>query len=204
VTLSEPPYDPAFPFPVLDACATQPGGKLLPVQPFGIPSAHTWPQIGFLFTLMDELKWRAFVEIGVMNGGLADLMLRRQDIVGDIRYLGVEVNKAGVRPRILERPEIIIGNCFEHIGTIQNFIGSHPRPAVIYCDGGNKPQEMRTFSQVLREGDFLLAHDYPGETSPEFLAVFAMERPCMTEWEPRITRAHGMSLWQAHRPEEQA
>ncbi|QDP56798.1 MAG: hypothetical protein Unbinned400contig1000_17 [Prokaryotic dsDNA virus sp.] len=35
----------------------------------------------------------------------------------------------------------------------------------VYCDGGNKPQEMRQFSRLLSPGDCIACHDY--ERTPE-------------------------------------
>jgi hypothetical protein len=38
-----------------------------------------------------------------------------------------------------------------------------PRPVVLFCDNGDKPREVKTFSPVLRSGDFLAVHDFGTE-----------------------------------------
>ena len=47
----------------------------------------------------------------------------------------------------------------EEIGEV---IGSKG-PTVVFCDGGNKPLELQTFSKYLKNGDFIGVHDWGEE-----------------------------------------
>ena len=40
------------------------------------------------------------------------------------------------------------------------WIKNKPGPALIYCDGGNKPEEFRNYAAILRTNDFIAAHDW--------------------------------------------
>jgi hypothetical protein len=46
-------------------------------------------------------------------------------------------------------------------------------PVVLFCDGGNKPRELKTFPPMLSEGSVVLVHDWGTETLqkdvPDFL-----------------------------------
>lgn len=34
---------------------------------------------------------------------------------------------------------------------------------IVFCDGGDKPKELRTFSHYLKQGDFIVVHDWGTE-----------------------------------------
>jgi hypothetical protein len=50
-------------------------------------------------------------------------------------------------------------NVFENIAKIQNLIQKDGL-TLLFCDGGNKPLEFQVFSQFLKKGDLIFAHDY--------------------------------------------
>jgi hypothetical protein len=37
----------------------------------------------------------------------------------------------------------------------------------LFCDGGNKAREFRTFAPMLGAGSIISTHDWPGEIKPE-------------------------------------
>ena len=52
----------------------------------------------------------------------------------------------------------------ESIEIARKFIGSER--ALIFCDGGRKPQELQTYTKILKKGDFIMAHDWRIEITP--------------------------------------
>jgi cephalosporin hydroxylase len=48
---------------------------------------------------------------------------------------------------------------------------ARPGVALIYCDNGDKPRELRTYLECLKRGDFIAMHDYVADDSlPESIA----------------------------------
>lgn len=171
--------------------------KVLEAKPFGIKIAQTWIQIGLMFQLIEDLKLGTVIELGVFCGGLADLLIRRSEMVKDIRYFGFENNPGPIEHPVRDHWTINIADVFaqETVAHVSALMSGDARPALIFCDDGDKPKEMRTYAPVLRPGDYMLAHDYPGETTPQSLANFGVDRMWMSEIDPPIYRHLGVSLW---------
>ena len=55
----------------------------------------------------------------------------------------------------------------ETVKEVSNFIKDYK--ALIFCDDGNKKCEVPLYAEILKKGDFLLAHDYNAEFSHEDL-----------------------------------
>lgn len=171
--------------------------KVLEAKPFGIKVSQTWIQIGLVFQLIEDLHIGTFIELGLFCGGLADLLIRRAETVGDITYHGFERDPGPLAARVRTHPSAHIADVFlpATVAAVLGIIEGTPAPALVYCDDGDKPREMRTYATVLRPGDHLMAHDYPGETTPESLAKFAVDCPWMVEVEPDMYHRMGVSLW---------
>jgi hypothetical protein len=103
------------------------------------------------------------IEIGTYNGGLTSWLYDNKnpnaivvsyDIDGTINHTG--------RTDIDFRVE----DCFEKT-TFNDIISYIKRPGrtLVVCDGGDKPKEFNTFSEYLKSGDVIIAHDY--SVSPE-------------------------------------
>lgn len=169
----------------------------IPVNPFGIPVAQTWNQIGSLFDDFNRFKISLFVELGVYLGGMSELMVIREGLVPNFKYIGIEYDISVIHKRMMHNPHIIIDSVFEDriVAVVKNAINATSDAALIYCDNGDKPREMRLYAPILRVGDYLRGHDYPGETSPEFLDAFALEFPYMVEIERDKYRELGFSTW---------
>ena len=167
----------------------------VPVNPFGIPIAQTWQQLGSIFSDLNEYKISLFVELGVYFGGLADLLLIRQSIDSDFHYFGVQLDADELRPRI--KSKIRVGDVLDPIivQEVKNLIDNSAGTAMIYCDAGNKPKEMETYTPLLRDGDYIRVHDFPGEVSEKFLDEYQTNFPYMAEIERWKCRELGYSLW---------
>lgn len=53
--------------------------------------------------------------------------------------------------------------------------GKADDPIALFCDGGNKPRELRAFPQMCPEGSVFLVHDWGTETLPEHVPDFLEE-----------------------------
>ena len=73
---------------------------------------------------------------------------------------------------IFEKFNIIFEECnvFHNIEKIKNLIQRNGL-TLLFCDGGNKPAEFQIFSQFLKTGDLIFAHDYI-DTPENFQANF--------------------------------
>jgi hypothetical protein len=143
----------------------------------GIETAHTWLQIAALLWGLDQMGVKAFIELGTWKGGLGALLLGGA-VLGKFTYLGVENNRAAVDPDFGEMVDDVgyenwaalwfldVFNASTIEGVRQR-VGRANGPALIYCDDGDKPRELRTYAPVLRYGDYIAAHDYPSEVKPE-------------------------------------
>lgn len=103
----------------------------------------------------------AIVEIGTWQGGFSlwlyaqtkarGMIFRTYDIVKPERHI----------------PGFVQIDVYAEAEAIGEHIAKHQGPIVLFCDGGNKPREIKTFWPYMPEGSILLAHDWGSETMPE-------------------------------------
>jgi hypothetical protein len=103
------------------------------------------------------------IEIGTYNGGLTSWLYDNKNPNAKVVSYDIDgtVNHTG-RTDIDFRVE----DCFEKT-TFNDIISYIKRPGrtLVVCDGGDKPKEFNTFSEYLKSGDVIIAHDY--SVSPE-------------------------------------
>jgi len=166
-------------------------------NPFGIPIAQTWNQLSTVFDDINRFEITLFVELGVYLGGLSELLLMRQNFYPEFKYLGIEIAKSQIYGRMREHPQIHIGSSFDPAvkDMVSQRICNNVGTVMVYCDNGDKQREMIEYAPLLRKGDYLRSHDYPGETTPEHLVQFAIDFPYMKEIEIEKCHQLGFSLW---------
>lgn len=109
-------------------------------------------------------QFNTIIEIGTYNGGLtswlydnkhSDAMVVSYDIDGAINH----TNRTDIDFRVED--------CFEE-KTFNDIISYIQRPGktLVVCDGGDKPKEFNIFSEYLKSGDVIIAHDYA--KNPEY------------------------------------
>ena len=106
------------------------------------------------------------IEIGSCFGGLSYCLydiskkINAQFITFDI----IKNDSLSLLERTEPNIDIRIENIFDKNYTLLpeyvNYILSFPSPVLILCDGGNKKEEYKAFSRILRRGDLLMAHDF--------------------------------------------
>jgi predicted O-methyltransferase YrrM len=117
--------------------------------------------------LFEQLPPRRIIEIGTSVGGMTCLLAVA------CRAYGSDLYTFDISPTMSAETEltlhafagkllsVITGDVLDSdISAIIETIISRPGPSLVLCDGGNKVKEFRTFSQALKPGDVIAAHDF--------------------------------------------
>ncbi len=145
---------------------TPKGGFTLVVNPLGIVTQTTWLDVANICGLMArEPKIGLFVEVGVLMGGMASMMVSRIAYDPTLAYLGIE--RPGKKDRVdsnlqaqvlgVSHAEIVFDDCFSAPVemVVRGWIDTTEGPALVFCDGGNKPAEIAHFAPMLRPADYI-------------------------------------------------
>jgi cephalosporin hydroxylase len=96
----------------------------------------------------------------LLSAGLSDFIIRTYDVKNPSFLMQ--------HPELDERIEIKVEDIFnyhpfsikeEKIKELNDFM-SDDTPNIILCDGGNKIKEFNVFSEIIKSGDIIMAHDY--------------------------------------------
>ena len=177
------------------------------ICPFGVLIAQKWPQVAAIFEALDDFDITLLIELGAYKGGFSELMFLRSQRVPSFQYFGVQLDIAEIEPRLLGVLPIYHGDVFseEIQGIVNSFIWRNASgKSMVFCDNGNKPEEMRTYAKIVRVGDYILAHDYPAETTEESLKDFYRKFLYMEEVDPAFYRGIGVTLWRKIQDERAA
>lgn len=143
------------------------------IWPMEVSSSLTWYDVGAIVHIIQEAQIRSVVEIGVEHGGLAAFLVAYGQYTG-LSYLGIDITLNALHPAVRERTMSALDerDAWSE-GTIMDvarWLTSHPAPALIICDGGDKPKELRLYAPLLRPGDVLIGHDYHNEYVDDAIA----------------------------------
>lgn len=152
----------------------------------GVAMAQIWVDLFAWEALLNsEPQLRGIIEVGTWQGGLSGWLWAQAQIRG-MDFFTCDATEPDRDVRGFERvdvwatPERILEEV-ERIG----------EPLLLFCDGGNKPRELRTFGRMLTNpGSLVLAHDWGTETGPGDVPDFL--EPAHEAWLERlgsITRA---------------
>lgn len=150
------------------------------IWPIGVPTSLTWHDIGAIVHVIQAARVTVVIEIGVDQGGLAALLLayrqyaqQQYSIPPLTNYFGVDINLETVSRSVLDphRAHFLQADAWAPatVDRVRAEIAGHSR-ALIFCDGGDKPKDLRTYAPILRSGDVLMAHDYQNEYGDSALA----------------------------------
>ena len=144
------------------------------VWPLGVSCSLTWYDLGAIAHILQTAHIRTVLEIGVEHGGLAAWLLaygRYTDIV----YRGVDItlNALHLTVRALDRGNLIERDAWTDAAIVdaREWLSEQPAPALIICDGGNKPMELHLYAPLLRPGDVMIGHDYQNEYTNDAIAT---------------------------------
>jgi hypothetical protein len=143
--------------------------------PYGIKTSHTWHEIGQILRTINDFDIQMFVEVGAHVGGLASIiapLIEYKDFI----YVGLEIDESIVHPEV--RSYIQIADVMD-IQTIQNIKdATTKRKTFIYCDNGNKVNEMALYASILKRGDVIACHDYFDGQTVQSLGGFGVDDSC--------------------------
>lgn len=100
---------------------------------------------------------QTIIEIGTFHGAFTRL-LRDHDISEGTEIHTFDITNFS-KPRV-EEVTYHFGNVFgDKQNTVKEIIAK-PGRCLVFCDGGNKELEVKTFCRMLKRGDIILCHDY--------------------------------------------
>jgi len=152
------------------------------------------------FEIIEQFSVELFIELGMLEGGLAAILLPRMDYDRGFSYLGIEKNIASIDNRVVAnivrshpRARIIGGDAFGRgvIKEVHLAIRAAGR-AYVFCDNGDKLRELKSYSELLDSGDLISAHDYGTEVHAPDLVYLS---DGFEEIEPEKFRGAGLPLF---------
>ena len=141
------------------------------IEPLGVYIAHTWMELGLILDFINSARITRFVEIGIHKGGLAAILAHSTEHLPHFHYLGIEINQSLIEdsvrklfhPLMEERDirQLVIADALKQatVEKVSEWIHRSAGPALVYCDGGDKPKEFNLYAPIIRSGDFIAAHD---------------------------------------------
>ena len=126
----------------------------------GMRLGHIWHELMRLHEIIRKEKPVWFVEVGIHEGGLTYNLLQEFNF----NYVGIEINCNIIKPKVRalvnskDNASITCGDCFSNhtLAYIRALAGKK----IVYCDGGNKAEELIAYAGTVVKGDLLMAHDY--------------------------------------------
>lgn len=97
-------------------------------------------------------------EIGTWEGGMSRYLAAQATERG-IGFTTVDVTRPEKQP-----PGFVPLDVFAQADEVRDWLRANG-PALLFCDGGDKPREMREFAPTLAAGDLLAVHDWNEEAS---------------------------------------
>lgn len=135
----------------------------------GVPQAQylcDWLLWEMLLNTYPDLN--AIVELGTWKGGMA-LYLHAQAQARGMLFLTFDAVLPDVEVPGFERLDI-----YRYSGELSLRL-KEMGPIALFCDGGNKPRELRTFPPSLAAESIIVVHDWGTETLPTDVPDFLEE-----------------------------
>lgn len=123
----------------------------------GVTCAQYW--VDFMVweaVLNTNPELKSIIEIGTWQGGFSRYLWAQAELRG-MFFATYDSIQPDVEPPCFQRldvyrfPELVAA-------------GAPDGPLALFCDGGNKPRELKTFPQLMPEGSIILVHDWGTET----------------------------------------
>src|SRR3972149_5028325 len=141
----------------------------------GILTAQGYGQIWSHIDCVNRYKVKLFIELGMYMGGTLPYLIPNLVLDHSFSYLGFEKIENTVNGRLITfsnqnpRCRIILDDMFSppSMGIIAKSVVNTHGAVYIFCDGGNKPKELMTFSRIMRVGDIISVHDYTEDQTGE-------------------------------------
>jgi cephalosporin hydroxylase len=143
------------------------------IWPLGISCSLTWYDLGAIVYLLQSAHIRLVIEIGVEHGGLAAYLESYGAFTGCV-YRGIDIMLGALDSRVrdLIGGAIVARDAWDQqtVEEVRAGMAAIDGPALIICDGGDKPKELKLYAPLIRPGDVLIGHDYHNEYEDAALA----------------------------------
>ena len=143
------------------------------IWPMGVSCSLTWYDVGAILTIIQTAHIRTVLEIGTEHGGLAALLRSYSQYTGMV-YRGIDITLASLHHEVRARDGAVIDRrdawAPATVAELGRWLSEQPAPALIFCDGGDKPKELMLYAPLLRHGDVLLGHDLHNEYVEDAIA----------------------------------
>jgi cephalosporin hydroxylase len=152
------------------------------IWPLGVSCSLTWYDLGAIAHILQTARIRTVLEIGVEHGGLAAWLAAYCRATNTCAYLGIDITLNALAPFVRETIGMMLleKDAWSEttVAEVAELLAVAPAPALIICDGGDKPKELHLYAPLLRPGDVLIGHDYHNEYGDEALATmpYAVEQ----------------------------
>lgn len=141
----------------------------------GVPMHQLWDDLALWECVLEEAgPLRMIVELGTGTGGFSTFLLL-QCMARGMGFTTVDQNQMMPENRVAQALELylhrMVGDLWGSAGAMLEDLLGRPtvHPLLLFCDNGDKPRELRTFSGLLQPGDVLAVHDWGTEVRPEHM-----------------------------------
>jgi cephalosporin hydroxylase len=144
------------------------------IWPLGVSGSLTWYDLGAIAHILQVAHIRTVLEIGVEHGGLSAWLLAYCRYTGcAYRGLDITLNALQTRVRDLDAGSLVECDAWSAatVEAARVWLNEQPAPALIICDGGDKPKELHLYAPLLRDGDVMVGHDYHNEYDDTAIAT---------------------------------
>jgi len=129
--------------------------------------AQAWNDVALWEEFLNRNVLRSIVELGTFRGGMS-IFLAMQAAARGARFVTMDSNLGQVENLLFLEAlgsAVIEMDLFAEssLETVTNILEELPGPRLLFCDNGNKREEVRRFAPLLAEGDFLAVHDWGSE-----------------------------------------
>lgn len=148
----------------------------------GVPAIQAWQDFMLWEEFLNGNKPEVLWEIGTFLGGFS-IYLSTQCNLRNIGFSTFDFQKY-YRSDDVAHINSGTDDEFEHMDVFDDkftnmlqrtLLAPDTTPFMLFCDGGNKPKEMQTFSKMLRPGDLMAVHDFTHEIGEEDLIGLPIE-----------------------------
>ncbi len=143
------------------------------IWPLGVSCSVTWLDLGAIAHIIQIAHIRTVLEIGVEHGGLSAWIMA-YGRYNNVAYRGIDItlNALQTQVGIVDRSAFVERDAWtnEAVEDARGWLERQPAPALIICDGGDKPKELHLYAPLLRDGDVMIGHDYHNEYGDNAIA----------------------------------
>jgi len=133
---------------------------------FGIRAYQDWDDLKHWETFFNGHRLGSLIELGTGAGAMSAYLFMQCELRG-VWFAATFDHRLPLAPLHRMRIPFIRGDVLGDPAIVESAIlASHEQsdaPLVIFCDNGNKPQEVELYAPMLRAGDYIAVHDWGTE-----------------------------------------